>query len=120
LEDGLYSIHSVTDCLIKFLGSQHESVIPSSYYEKCIECCSSKSQAMNLILKLPPVHYNCFQYLTSFLREMIRLNKKLNSDEICFLFSTIIIRDPIEDNKNVYEKKAMMNFIKLFLTQDSI
>jgi phosphatidylinositol-bisphosphatase len=109
--------HTVAEALLLFLESLEDSVIPKDFTEKCVSACGSQSAALNVVAKFPPVHFNCFNYLMAFLREMLfHPENKLNADELAIIFSNILFKVD-HKNKSLYERKARMNFIKMFLIE---
>jgi phosphatidylinositol-bisphosphatase len=121
LEEFTGSIHSVSDTLISFLESLKDSIIPTKYYKKCMENYMSASKIRNeVICKLPSVHFNVFEYLMAFLRELL-LNSDVNNltaDQLAEGFSNLVLRSPAnmpEEMKELYRKHKIVlikNFLK--------
>lgn len=98
------SNHSVAEGLLLFLDALPEPVVPYSFYQQCLDCCSNASQCEKvrepplpihhqsltsrlvtllemslwffffpqIISMLPQCHQNVFNYLTAFLRELLK------------------------------------------------
>lgn len=112
-----YNVLAVAEALLLFLQSLTESVIPLDFYEKSIAVSGSKSAALNVVAKFPPVNFNCFNYLMAFLRELLRHQEnKLTMDNLALIFSNILFKSTYGSN-SIYEKKAKMSFIKIFLSE---
>eukprot|EP01080_Neovahlkampfia_damariscottae_P000573 gene573-8083_t len=99
------SINSVSECLLKFLESLSESVIPSKYFTLVLEKSYSSQLSIELINDLPPLHFNTFVYIITFLRQVLE-NKDANLLSIDILaigFSNVLIRSPT--GRTQYEKE---------------
>lgn len=107
--------HSVAEALLLFLDALPEPVVPYSFYYQCLECCSNASQcekvrepslcihyelltsrfitlrkccdsvSQQVISMLPQCHQNVFNYLTAFLRELLKhtANNRLDINILC-------------------------------------
>jgi phosphatidylinositol-bisphosphatase len=123
LEDYTGSIHSMTDALISFLESLEDPIIPTRYYRKCIENYLSASRIRKEVInKMPSVHYNVFQYLLSFLRELL-LNSdanKLTPDQVAQGFANLIWRSPnnMPEEQKTLDRKKKMTLLKNFLKDE--
>lgn len=112
-----FSVLAVAEALLLFLQSLTESVIPLDFYEKCVASSGSQSSCLNVVAKFPPVNFNTFNYIMSFLRELLRHpENKLTIDTLGMIFSNILFKSTYGSN-SIYEKKAKMNFIKIFLSE---
>lgn len=68
----LSSLSSACSTLLCYLAALPEPVIPFALYRRCIQDGSQSLVAAKQVLKLaPPLHYNLFVYLVSFLKEII-------------------------------------------------
>ena len=91
------SIHSAAECLLLFLESLREPIIPFSAYGRCLDAASNYLQAKQMVsCLLPERHKNVFNYMTAFLREVMRhaAQNKLDPNILATLFSGIFLRDP--------------------------
>uniref|UniRef100_H3CIE3 Rho-GAP domain-containing protein n=1 Tax=Tetraodon nigroviridis TaxID=99883 RepID=H3CIE3_TETNG len=79
------SNHSVAEGLLLFLDALPEPVVPYSFYQQCLDCCSNASQCEKVISTLPQYHQNVFNYLTAFLRELLKhtANNRLDVTILC-------------------------------------
>uniref|UniRef100_A0AAR2K2T8 phosphoinositide 5-phosphatase n=1 Tax=Pygocentrus nattereri TaxID=42514 RepID=A0AAR2K2T8_PYGNA len=66
------SNHSVAEALLLFLDALPEPVIPFSFYQQCLECYFTSGQCKMIISMLPQCHKNVFNYVTAFLRELLK------------------------------------------------
>uniref|UniRef100_A0A8B9JNP2 phosphoinositide 5-phosphatase n=1 Tax=Astyanax mexicanus TaxID=7994 RepID=A0A8B9JNP2_ASTMX len=66
------SNHSVAEALLLFLDALSEPVVTFLQYQQCLECCSSSGQCKKIISMLPQCHKNVFNYVTAFLRELLK------------------------------------------------
>uniref|UniRef100_A0AAY4DAC4 phosphoinositide 5-phosphatase n=1 Tax=Denticeps clupeoides TaxID=299321 RepID=A0AAY4DAC4_9TELE len=65
------SNHSVAEALLLFLDALPEPVVPFSFYQQCLEHFVSFLNPQ-VISMLPQCHKNVFNYLTAFLRELLK------------------------------------------------
>ncbi|KAL9656618.1 hypothetical protein ABK040_002890 [Willaertia magna] len=122
------SNHSVAEALMSFLESLSEPVIPFKFYHMCLHASSNASTCYQLINMLPEVHYNCFHYLMSFLRELLKHKNSLTLEEVAIIFSRVLIRTPNENllahnhesTQYFEEQKAKAQFIGYFLKDNKI
>jgi inositol polyphosphate 5-phosphatase INPP5B/F len=68
----LVSVHSMCECLLRFLESLPQPIYPLNLCAQYDESDSLESFCRQSLLKLPIVHYNVFIYVVSFLREVLR------------------------------------------------
>ncbi|GAM18525.1 hypothetical protein SAMD00019534_017000, partial [Acytostelium subglobosum LB1] len=87
-------IHSMAECLIRFLEYLAEPVIPFSMYQQAMDASSNALSCKTLISHLPSVNYNVFFYLVSFLVEVLshQRDNKLTADQLAIIFSTVLLR----------------------------
>lgn len=90
------SIHSAAEALLLFLESLREPIVPFNAYNSCLEASPNYLQCKQIVAQLPAHHKNVFNYMTSFLREVIRYSTKNGIDPkiLATLFSGIFLRDP--------------------------
>ncbi|XP_034029951.1 LOW QUALITY PROTEIN: type II inositol 1,4,5-trisphosphate 5-phosphatase [Thalassophryne amazonica] len=112
------SNHSVAEALLLFLDALPEPVIPYSFYQHCLECCSIASQCEKVISMLPQCHQNVFNYLTAFLREMLKTSasNRLDVNILVSIFAALLMRSPTK--QDVAEKRKLREFFQHFLNQD--
>jgi hypothetical protein len=68
----LSALSSACSTLLVYLSSLSEPVIPYSLYRRCTsEGTQSLSSAKQVLRSAPPLHYNLFIYLVSFLKELV-------------------------------------------------
>ncbi len=73
----MYSIHALTQVLTGFLQSLTEPVYPVALANRYMNMNLSLHEfCRHALLLLPPVHYNCFVYIISFLRELLQYSNE--------------------------------------------
>ncbi|XP_030637795.1 type II inositol 1,4,5-trisphosphate 5-phosphatase isoform X2 [Chanos chanos] len=112
------SNHSVAEALLLFLDALPEPVIPFSLYQQCLDCCSSSIQCKKLVSTLPPCHKNVFNYLTAFLRELLKNSEhnRLDLNILATIFAPLLLRSPA--NQDIAEKRKTQEFLQHFLVQE--
>ena len=63
------SPYAMGGCLLFFLQSLKEPVIPSIIFPKCSDPCTSFADARKYLLSISTVHYSVFHYIIAFLRD---------------------------------------------------
>ncbi|KAK2854754.1 hypothetical protein Q7C36_006623 [Tachysurus vachellii] len=113
------SNHSVAEALLLFLDALPEPVIPYSMYQQCLECSYSSSQCKQIISLLPQCHKNVFNYLTAFLRELLKnsAHNRLDSNILATIFAALMLRSPTK--QDILEKRKAKEFFQHFLVQES-
>ncbi|XP_068426485.1 type II inositol 1,4,5-trisphosphate 5-phosphatase isoform X2 [Clinocottus analis] len=113
------SNHSVAEALLLFLDALPEPVVPYSFYQQCLECCSNASQCERVIAMLPQCHKNVFNYLAAFLRELLQNSASNRSDVniLATIFASLLLRSPTK--QDLAEKRKTQEFFQHFLTQGS-
>ncbi|XP_066573847.1 type II inositol 1,4,5-trisphosphate 5-phosphatase isoform X2 [Amia ocellicauda] len=66
------SNHSVAEALLLFLDALPEPVICHSLYQQCLESSANYALCKKVVSMLPLCHRNVFNYLTAFLRELLK------------------------------------------------
>uniref|UniRef100_A0A3Q0SLY3 phosphoinositide 5-phosphatase n=1 Tax=Amphilophus citrinellus TaxID=61819 RepID=A0A3Q0SLY3_AMPCI len=107
------SNHSVAEALLLFLDALPEPVVPYSFYQRCLECCSS------VISTLPQCHKNVFNYLAAFLRELLKNSpsNRLDVTILATIFASLLLKSPAK--QDLAEKRKTQEFFQHFLTQSS-
>eukprot|EP00735_Rhodelphis_limneticus_P011071 TRINITY_DN4121_c0_g1::TRINITY_DN4121_c0_g1_i1::g.2036::m.2036 TRINITY_DN4121_c0_g1::TRINITY_DN4121_c0_g1_i1::g.2036 ORF type:complete len:744 (-),score=212.48,sp/D3ZGS3/OCRL_RAT/38.36/2e-146,Exo_endo_phos/PF03372.18/6.1e-26,RhoGAP/PF00620.22/4e+03,RhoGAP/PF00620.22/6.7e-10 TRINITY_DN4121_c0_g1_i1:37-2190(-) len=93
-----FSSGSVMECILQFLHSLPEPVVPYQYYQACLDTVPQLNitfyhQAKQVVDRFDAVHYNCFIYLVEFMKEVIRLNVT-SVDETARMFAGVMLRPP--------------------------
>ncbi|XP_038833414.1 type II inositol 1,4,5-trisphosphate 5-phosphatase-like isoform X2 [Salvelinus namaycush] len=112
------SNHSVAEALLIFLDALPEPVVPFSLYQQCLECCSNTSQCKKVVSLLPQCHKNVFNYITAFLRELLKhsTHNSLDVNILATIFAALLLRSPTK--QDLAEKKKTQEFFQHFLVQD--
>ncbi|KAK7887264.1 hypothetical protein WMY93_026885 [Mugilogobius chulae] len=113
------SNHSVAEALLLFLDALPEPVIPFSFYQQCLECCANASQCVKVISMLPQCHQNVFNYITAFLRELLKnsAQNRLDVNILSTIFASLILRSPTK--QDLTEKRKTQEFFQHFLVHGS-
>uniref|UniRef100_A0A4W6DGQ4 phosphoinositide 5-phosphatase n=1 Tax=Lates calcarifer TaxID=8187 RepID=A0A4W6DGQ4_LATCA len=113
------SNHSVAEALLLFLDALPEPVVPYPFYQQCLESCSSASQCEKVISMLPQCHQNVFNYLSAFLRELLKnsASNRLDVNILATIFASLLLRSPTK--QDLAEKRKTQEFFQHFLTQGS-
>ncbi|XP_076827910.1 type II inositol 1,4,5-trisphosphate 5-phosphatase isoform X2 [Brachyhypopomus gauderio] len=113
------SNHSVAESLLLFLDALPEPVVPFSVYQQCLDCCSNVGQCKKIISLLPQCHKNVFNYLTAFLRELLKNSdyNRLDVNILATIFAALLIRPPTK--QDLMEKRKTQEFFQHFLVQES-
>ncbi|KAM6909587.1 type II inositol 1,4,5-trisphosphate 5-phosphatase [Xenentodon cancila] len=113
------SNHSVAEALLLFLDALPEPVVPYSFYQQCLECCSSDGQCEKVVSMLPRCHKNVFNYLTAFLRELLKnsASNRLDVHILATIFASLLLKSPTK--QDLAEKKKAREFVQHFLAQGS-
>lgn len=113
------SVHSMAETLIRFLDSLAEPIVPVKLYKQVLDGSGTLAQCKQILTYMPPVHFNAFYYLMSFLREVLTHSEKnkLTPYKLAVLFSSVMIKPPPNKgnqvNQAIVKKKA--EFIHHFL-----
>ncbi|KAJ8340872.1 hypothetical protein SKAU_G00331630 [Synaphobranchus kaupii] len=112
------SNHSVAEALLLFLDALPESVVPFPFYQQCLDSCSNSGLCKKVISQLPPCHRNVFDYLTAFLRELLRnsAHNHLDANILATIFAGLLLRAPMK--QSLVEKRKAQEFFHHFLVQD--
>ncbi|KAM9798129.1 type II inositol 1,4,5-trisphosphate 5-phosphatase [Neosynchiropus ocellatus] len=113
------SNHSVAEALLLFLDALPEPVIPFSFYQQSLDCCSSPSLCEKVISMLPQCHQNVFNYLAAFLRELLKnsSSNKLDINILATIFASLLLRSPTK--QDLAEKRKAREFFHHFLITSS-
>uniref|UniRef100_A0A3P8S850 phosphoinositide 5-phosphatase n=1 Tax=Amphiprion percula TaxID=161767 RepID=A0A3P8S850_AMPPE len=113
------SNHSVAEALLLFLDALPEPVVPYSFYQQCLECCSNASQCEKVISMLPQCHKNVFNYLAAFLRELLKnsVSNRLDVGILATIFASLLLRSSTK--QDLAEKRKTQEFFQHFLAQGS-
>ncbi|KAM4601381.1 type II inositol 1,4,5-trisphosphate 5-phosphatase isoform 2-T2 [Polymixia lowei] len=112
------SNHSVAEALLLFLDALPEPVVPYSFYQQCLECCSNASQCKKVISMLPQCHKNVFNYLAAFLRELLKnsASNRLDVNILATIFAALLLRSPTK--QDLAERRKTQEFFQHFLVQE--
>jgi len=111
------SLHSMAESIIQFLESLSEPIIPFALYSQALEA-SDLSSCRALVNQLPPVHSDVFQYLITFLRELLaHPENKLTAVNLVSIFANAMIRpdQSIESSSPQENLAKKSNFMLYFL-----
>uniref|UniRef100_A0A4W4HLU2 phosphoinositide 5-phosphatase n=1 Tax=Electrophorus electricus TaxID=8005 RepID=A0A4W4HLU2_ELEEL len=113
------SNHSVAESLLLFLDALPDPVVPFSVYQECLDCSSNIGQCKKIISLLPQCHKNVFNYLTAFLRELLKNSayNRLDVNILATIFSALLVRPSTKQDQ--MEKRKTREFFQHFLIQDS-
>ncbi|KAI4894359.1 hypothetical protein NFI96_032795, partial [Prochilodus magdalenae] len=113
------SNHSVAEALLLFLDALPDPVVPFLLYQQCLEFCASSSQCKKIISMLPQCHKNVFNYVTAFLRELLKNaeHNRLDVNILATIFAALLLRSP--GKQDITEKKKAQEFFQHFLVQES-
>ncbi|XP_053287675.1 type II inositol 1,4,5-trisphosphate 5-phosphatase isoform X1 [Pleuronectes platessa] len=113
------SNHSVAEALLLFLDALPQPVVPYSFYQLCLEGCSNASQCEKVISMLPRCHQNVFNYISAFLRELLKnsANNRLDVSILATIFASLLLKSP--QKQDLAEKRKTQEFFQHFLTQGS-
>uniref|UniRef100_A0A8B9JP55 phosphoinositide 5-phosphatase n=1 Tax=Astyanax mexicanus TaxID=7994 RepID=A0A8B9JP55_ASTMX len=113
------SNHSVAEALLLFLDALSEPVVTFLQYQQCLECCSSSGQCKKIISMLPQCHKNVFNYVTAFLRELLKnsAHNRLDVNILATIFAALLLRSPTK--QDLMEKRKTKEFLQHFLVQES-
>jgi phosphatidylinositol-bisphosphatase len=121
---GPFSIHSYIDTFTNFLSSLATPVVAPSIFPT-VEIDSQNIQAMTrrFLEDLPPIHYNTFVYIVSFLREALlyRETNKLTAAKlarICVKHCSPVSNSTPLDSASM-QRRAGMQLIMLHLLETS-
>ncbi|EPZ33605.1 hypothetical protein O9G_000380 [Rozella allomycis CSF55] len=108
------SVLSMCECLIRFLETLPDPVVPHQWEILCLESSQNYTACRLIVQKFPVEHYNTFVYLTSLAREILyQENQSISVEEIATIFASVLIR-PLSDVKFMEKKK--IQFILHFLS----
>ncbi|VDP89371.1 unnamed protein product [Echinostoma caproni] len=95
------SVHSAAFCLLIFLNTLTEAVIPQKFQAQCLEAAGSYSSAIKALAHIPVDHQNLFYYLTAFLRSCLALSEKNGTDVqlLASSFGDVVFRDSLASKK---------------------
>jgi phosphatidylinositol-bisphosphatase len=114
---GQISHHSMAESLLRFLESLPDPLIPYVLYRDALEYSSNPTACKNLVASLPDVNQNCFNYVVSFLREVLshRNRNQLSPEQIAIIFSSVLLRTKADRKvtENIVKKKSnfLLNFV---------
>ncbi|KAM4795769.1 type II inositol 1,4,5-trisphosphate 5-phosphatase [Rhinophrynus dorsalis] len=114
------SNHSVVEALLLFLESLPEPVICYQSYDRCLECAGDYASSKEVLSELPVHHKNVFNYLISFLRELLYNSERnhLDINILASIFGNLLLRPPPHYPKpSNMDKRRCQEFIQQFLLQ---
>ncbi|GMH76240.1 hypothetical protein TrLO_g4041 [Triparma laevis f. longispina] len=119
---GLFHVHSMCEALVSFLSSLSEPLIPS-FSTPIVEIDQQNIMpwSRRFLEELPPIHYNCFVYIISFLREVLLFSKNngLTAAKLARVCSNCMIQS--DGGKNEVGRSRSMALIFLhFLTTNTL
>ncbi|KAJ3290284.1 hypothetical protein HDU76_007410 [Blyttiomyces sp. JEL0837] len=92
----IVAVRSMSDCLLSFLESLVEPVVPTSLYMRCVhEGYRNHMAAKQVIKHMPRNHYNVFIYLCAFLREVLQnyVGKDgFTTESLARIFAPVMLR----------------------------
>ncbi|XP_075460875.1 type II inositol 1,4,5-trisphosphate 5-phosphatase isoform X1 [Ascaphus truei] len=112
------SNHSIVEALLLFLEGLPEPVVCYQFYDRCLECAGDYSSSKEVISMLPLKHKNVFNYLVSFLWELLKNSQQnhLDINILASIFGNLLLRPspdhPIPSNS---DKRKCQEFIQKFL-----
>ncbi|KAM9326892.1 inositol polyphosphate 5-phosphatase OCRL [Gastrophryne carolinensis] len=113
------SNHSVAEALLIFLEALPEPVICYELYQRCIDCSHDTRLCRQVISQLPRCHRNVFNYLMSFLRELLTFSSdnNLSASLIATVFTSLLLRPPpnLLGKQTASERQRGSTFILGFL-----
>jgi inositol polyphosphate 5-phosphatase INPP5B/F len=118
---GQFRTHSYANVLISFLSCLSSPVIPTALFPStAIDSQNLQMSARRLLEELPPIHYNVFVYVVSFLREVLQLRdrNKLTAAKLAMLVCTCMAPGNGLDNSSASQtKRDGMHMIALHLLE---
>ncbi|XP_069080080.1 type II inositol 1,4,5-trisphosphate 5-phosphatase isoform X3 [Pleurodeles waltl] len=112
------SNHSIAEALLLFLEALPEPVICYEFYNKCLEIAGNSAMSKEVISRLPTCHKNVFDYIMSFLRELLKNAERNHLDVkiLTIIFGSLLLRPPPDNpNPDPIEKKKAQEFVHPFL-----
>ncbi|XP_035686464.1 type II inositol 1,4,5-trisphosphate 5-phosphatase-like isoform X1 [Branchiostoma floridae] len=93
--------HSVAECLLMFLDSLPEPVVPHQYYQSCLDSCTRFELCEQLMSQVPEHHRNVFKYLTAFLRELLKYqdDNKRDPKMLAMIFGGLLLKPKPDEAK---------------------
>eukprot|EP00058_Branchiostoma_floridae_P013301 XP_002598789.1 hypothetical protein BRAFLDRAFT_120737 [Branchiostoma floridae] len=112
--------HSVAECLLMFLDSLPEPVVPHQYYQSCLDSCTRFELCEQLMSQVPEHHRNVFKYLTAFLRELLKYqdDNKRDPKMLAMIFGGLLLKpkpDEAKRQNNQQTARRRATFIYQFL-----
>ncbi|KAH8873801.1 Inositol polyphosphate 5-phosphatase OCRL-1 [Schistosoma japonicum] len=74
------SVHSIASCLLLFLNTLPESVIPQQFHEKCFNSLANFEVAVQALQHLPICNQNLFYYLITFMQRCLTFKEQNGTD----------------------------------------
>ncbi|XP_063810399.1 type II inositol 1,4,5-trisphosphate 5-phosphatase isoform X2 [Pseudophryne corroboree] len=114
------SNHSVVEALLLFLEGLPEPVICYDYYDRCLDCAGDYNSSEEIISMLPLHHKNVFNYLVSFLGELLSnsMQNHLDINILASIFGNLLLRPPPDHSKpSNLDKRKCQEFVQQFLLQ---
>uniref|UniRef100_A0A8C5LQX7 phosphoinositide 5-phosphatase n=1 Tax=Leptobrachium leishanense TaxID=445787 RepID=A0A8C5LQX7_9ANUR len=112
------SNHSVIEALLLFLEALPEPVICYHAYDGCLDCAGDFTSSKEIIATLPFHHKNVFNYLISFLRELLKnaAQNHLDINILASIFGNLLLRPPPSHSKpSNLDKRRCQEFVQQFL-----
>ncbi|KAM9373847.1 inositol polyphosphate 5-phosphatase OCRL [Phaethornis superciliosus] len=113
------SNHSVAEALLIFLEALPEPVVCYELYQRCLDCSHSSRLCRQVISQLPRCHRSVFQYLISFLRELLKYSEDNNVSVamLAALFSSLLLRPPpnLVAKQTQQDRQRAISFLYSFL-----
>ncbi|KTW31555.1 hypothetical protein T552_04057 [Pneumocystis carinii B80] len=104
---------SMAETFLSFLDALPNSVIPISFYKKCLKASFYKKDSIMILDILPTLNANLFIYIIGFIRDLSP-NFSFNSfQKILLLFSSILMRS--SSNKTEHDLQRQVAFLNWFL-----
>jgi phosphatidylinositol-bisphosphatase len=108
------SVHTAAEAFLLFLEALPEPVIPTSFHQKCMECCNNYTLCKQLLMRLPIEHRNLFKYLAAFLRELLSHSdlNKLDAKTLATVFGSMCLRRAKDPPGKTTSRKQLQQMTK--------
>ncbi|KAG5517968.1 hypothetical protein PMAC_000423 [Pneumocystis sp. 'macacae'] len=107
-------LFSMAETLLMFLDALPDSVIPSSFYYRCLDASIRKEDSITILDTLPSLNANLFVYLADFIRELFYDSSLDVFGKIVNLFASILMRSPSPKTEHHLQKQAI--FFEWFMS----
>lgn len=118
--DTLVDPHVPASLLKLWYRELHEPLIPSAFYQECVDCCGEPQTALALVRRLPDLHRRVLAYLVRFLQVFAApenaLLTKMDANNLAMVMAPNCLRCTSDDPRVIFDNtRKEMAFVRTLI-----